>query len=58
MSTDAITVLKSDHKEIKSLFREFEAAGRPCCDVGTCGALCGKLLKSTILRLPVSASNG
>ena len=26
MSTDAITVLKSGHKEIKSLFREFESA--------------------------------
>jgi hypothetical protein len=26
MSTDAITVLKADHTEIKGLFREFEAA--------------------------------
>jgi hemerythrin superfamily protein len=27
MSTDAITLLKADHKEVKQLFREFEAAG-------------------------------
>ena len=27
MSTDAIVLLKADHKEIKRLFREFEAAG-------------------------------
>jgi hemerythrin-like domain-containing protein len=27
MSTDAIVVLKSDHKEVRKLFREFEAAG-------------------------------
>ncbi|HZC69923.1 MAG TPA: hemerythrin domain-containing protein [Jatrophihabitans sp.] len=27
MSTDAITLLKADHKEIKRLFREFQAAG-------------------------------
>ena len=28
MSTDAITLLKADHKEIKRLFREFESAGQ------------------------------
>ena len=27
MSTDAIVLLKADHKEVKRLFREFEAAG-------------------------------
>lgn len=27
MSTDAITLLKDDHKQIKKLFREFQAAG-------------------------------
>lgn len=27
MSTDAIVMLKQDHKEIKALFRKFEAAG-------------------------------
>jgi hemerythrin superfamily protein len=27
MSTDAITLLKADHKEIKKLFRQFESAG-------------------------------
>ena len=27
MSTDAIVLLKQDHKEIRSLFRQFEAAG-------------------------------
>lgn len=27
MSTDAIVLLKQDHKEIRSLFREFQAAG-------------------------------
>jgi hemerythrin-like domain-containing protein len=27
MSTDAITLLKADHKEVKQLFRQFESAG-------------------------------
>jgi len=27
MSTDAIVLLKDDHKQIKRLFREFEQAG-------------------------------
>ena len=27
MSSDAIVVLKADHKEIRSLFRKFQAAG-------------------------------
>ncbi len=27
MSTDAIVLLKADHKEVRKLFREFEAAG-------------------------------
>lgn len=27
MSTDAITLLKADHKELRKLFREFQAAG-------------------------------
>ncbi len=27
MSSDAIVVLKADHKEIRNLFREFQAAG-------------------------------
>jgi hemerythrin superfamily protein len=27
MSTDAITLLKADHREVKALFRAFEAAG-------------------------------
>ena len=27
MSTDAIVLLKQDHKEIRKLFREFEQAG-------------------------------
>ena len=27
MSSDAIVLLKADHKEIRRLFREFEAAG-------------------------------
>jgi hemerythrin superfamily protein len=27
MSTDAIVLLKNDHKEVKKLFRDFEAAG-------------------------------
>jgi hemerythrin superfamily protein len=27
MSTDAIVLLKSDHKEVRKLFREFQAAG-------------------------------
>ena len=28
MSTDAIVLLKADHKEVKRLFREFQAAGK------------------------------
>ena len=27
MSTDAIVMLKNDHKEIRALFRDFEKAG-------------------------------
>ena len=27
MSTDAIVLLKNDHKEIRKVFRDFEAAG-------------------------------
>jgi len=27
MSSDAITLLKADHKDIRRLFRDFEAAG-------------------------------
>ena len=27
MSTDAIVILKQDHKEIRSLFKQFQAAG-------------------------------
>ena len=27
MSSDAIVVLKADHKEIRNLFRKFQAAG-------------------------------
>ena len=27
VSTDAIVLLKADHKEIKKVFREFQAAG-------------------------------
>lgn len=36
MSTDAITLLKADHKEIRAVFRKFEAAGeRAVVEKGT-----------------------
>ncbi|GHE25752.1 hypothetical protein GCM10018781_77570 [Kitasatospora indigofera] len=33
MSTDAIVLLKEDHKEVRRLFREFEAAGGDATEV-------------------------
>ncbi|HST84666.1 MAG TPA: hemerythrin domain-containing protein [Kineosporiaceae bacterium] len=33
MSTDAIVILKQDHKEIKSLFRKFQGAGEHATEV-------------------------
>ena len=47
MSTDAIVLLKQDHKEVRKLFREFEAAG----DSAT--ALKGRLVKQIIELLTV-----
>lgn len=47
MSTDAITLLKTDHKEIKSLFREFEAASEGA------HAVKGKLVERIIKLLTV-----
>lgn len=32
MSTDAIVLLKQDHKEVKKLFKEFQAAGKDAKD--------------------------
>ena len=43
MSSDAIVVLKADHKEIRRLFREFEAAGDSA--VKTKGKLAGKIIE-------------
>ena len=34
MSTDAIVLLKDDHKEIRTLFREFEEAGENASSQG------------------------
>jgi hemerythrin superfamily protein len=43
MSSDAIVVLKADHKEIRRLFREFQAAGDNA--VKTKGKLAGKIIE-------------
>jgi hemerythrin superfamily protein len=43
MSTDAIVLLKADHKEIRRLFREFEAAGENA--TATKGRLAKKILE-------------
>jgi hemerythrin superfamily protein len=43
MSTDAIVILKQDHKEIKSLFRQFQKAGENATD--TTGKLVGKMIE-------------
>jgi hemerythrin-like domain-containing protein len=43
MSTDAIVLLKDDHKEIRRLFREFEAAGESAS--ATKGRLATKILE-------------
>jgi hemerythrin superfamily protein len=43
MSTDAIVLLKADHKEIKSLFRKFEQAGEQATK--TKGQLVAKMIE-------------
>ena len=43
MSTDAIVLLKADHKEIKRLFRDFEASGDGA--TATKGALVSKIIE-------------
>jgi hemerythrin superfamily protein len=43
MSTDAIVVLKADHKEVKALFRQFEKAGDDATK--TKGALVKQILE-------------
>src|SRR5688500_16313158 len=43
MSTDAIVVLKQDHKEIKALFKQFEAAGENA--TATKGKLVTKIIE-------------
>ena len=47
MSSDAIVLLKADHKEIRRLFREFEAAGDKAAKKK------GKLVKHIIELLTV-----
>jgi hemerythrin superfamily protein len=44
MSTDAIVILKDDHKQIKKLFRQFEAAGDNA--EKTKGAIVEKILEA------------
>jgi hemerythrin-like domain-containing protein len=44
MSTDAITLLKDDHKQIKRLFREFEQAGERATK--TKGSLVEKIIEA------------
>ncbi len=43
MSTDAIVLLKQDHKEIRKVFRDFEAAGESA--LATRGRLVDKMLE-------------
>ena len=47
MSTDAITLLKDDHKQVKALFRQFESAG------DRAHAAKGRLVKKIIELLTV-----
>ena len=47
MSTDAIVILKEDHKRIKALFKQFQAAGEDAT------ARKGKLVKDMITELTV-----
>ena len=42
-STDAIVLLKNDHKEVKTLFREFEKAGNNA--VARKGQLVSKMIE-------------
>jgi hemerythrin superfamily protein len=44
MSTDAIVILKNDHKQVKKLFRQFEAAGENA--EAAKGALVEKILEA------------
>jgi hemerythrin superfamily protein len=43
MSTDAIVILKNDHKEIRSLFKQFQEAGENA--TATKGKLVGKMIE-------------
>jgi hypothetical protein len=43
MSSDAIVILKADHKEIRGLFRRFQAAGDKA--VKTKGRLAGQMIE-------------
>jgi hemerythrin superfamily protein len=43
MSTDAIVLLKEDHKEIKRLFREFQSAGEDAAEKK--GQLVGRMIE-------------
>lgn len=44
MSTDALVILKNDHKEIRKLFRDFRSAGDNA--VKTKGAIVGKIIEA------------
>ena len=55
MSTDAIVILKQDHKEIKSLFRQFQKAGENATD--TKGKLVGKLTREIQVAAKLGGPN-
>ena len=53
MSSDAIVILKADHKEIRGLFRRFQAAGDKA--VKTKGRLAGQMIELLTVHTQPSA---
>ena len=60
MSSDAIVILKADHKEIRNLFRKFQAAGVKAVKTKETivGQIIGKNSKGTIIGAVVGAAAG
>ena len=52
MSSDAIVVLKADHKEIRDLFRKFQAAGDKA--VKTKERIAGQIIELLTAHTPIS----
>ena len=52
MSSDAIVILKADHKEIRDLFRKFQAAGDKA--VKTKERIAGQIIELLTAHTPIS----